>query len=123
MSVLIKGMEMPHDCPHCEFAAIGYLSPMSSDCTLYCRAVDKFKDCATAVLKDKPYEVINHYNDRPDWCPLVPLPAGHGRLIDADALRKEIDANRPGRIYEDGWALTVVGHAPTIVPAEGGGEK
>lgn len=73
MSVLIRGMEMPHDCPHCEFAAIGYVSPMSSDCTLYCRAVDKFKDCATAVLENKPYEVINRYNDRPDWCPIEPV--------------------------------------------------
>lgn len=88
MSVVLLGMEMPHDCPHCEFAAIGYASPMSSDCTLYCRAVDKFKDCATAVLKDKPYEVINHYNDRPNWCPLRPLPEKHGRLIDESILRE-----------------------------------
>ena len=30
---------------------------------------------------------------RPDFCPLVELPAQHGRLIDADALMK------------DGWVL------------------
>lgn len=23
---------------------------------------------------------------RPDWCPLVELPEGHGRLVDADAI-------------------------------------
>ena len=124
--ILIRGMDMPHDCPQCEFAAIGYVSPMSSDCTLYCRAVDKFKDCATAVLKDKPYEVINHYNDRPDWCPLLPLPAGHGRLIDADKLDYTM-------LYKENWmrgtgieASAVwksdIDAAPTIVPAEGGGK-
>lgn len=79
--ILIRGMDMPKDCPHCAFVAIGFSSPMSSDCTLYCRAVDKFKDCATAILKDKPYEVIGHYNDRPDWCPLVPLPEGLGKWV------------------------------------------
>lgn len=85
--IIIKGMEMPHDCPHCEFAAIGYASPMSSDCTLYCRAVDKFKDCATEIMKDKSYEEISQYDTRPDWCPLVPIPEGHGRLIDAEEVK------------------------------------
>lgn len=113
--ILIRGMEMPKDCPHCEFAAIGYASPMSSDCTLYCRAVDKFKDCATEILKDKPYEVISHYNDRPDWCPLVPLPEGHGRLGDLDALMKNI-----GDVSYKGAVRRVLMSAPTIVPAEGG---
>ena len=138
--ILIRGMEMPKDCPHCEFAAIGYASPMSSDCTLYCRAVDKFKDCSTEILKDKPYEVISHYNDRPDWCPIVPLPKGHGRLIDADALLEQI---RDGFEKAEQWRdavendpeirpraeATVVAFwecgakvkmAPTIIEAEGG---
>lgn len=151
--ILIRGMEMPHDCPHCAFAAIGYVSPMSSDCTLYCRAVDKFKDCATAVLKDKPYEVINRYNDRPGWCPLVPLPEGHGDLIEQKALNlfpdyKEVRNGIKRTIKEaerDGRAITGVSidllkqtlvaldslrsvrryflNAKPIVPAEGGGEN
>ena len=41
----------------------------------------------------------------------------HGRLIDADAIRADIDAQRPGRCYEDAWALTVIDNAPTIIPA------
>ena len=41
----------------------------------------------------------------------------HGRLIDADAIRTDIDAQRPGRCYEDAWALTVIDNAPTIIPA------
>ena len=111
---------MPKDCPHCEFAAIGYASPMSSDCTLYCRAVDKFKDCATEILKDKPYEVISHYNDRPDWCPLVPLPKGHGRIVDAAEILEKAN-NSPwfdGDVSELG--LLLGNEVTTIVPAEGG---
>lgn len=116
MSIIIMGMEMPKDCPHCEFAAIGYASPMSSDCTLYCRAVDKFKDCATEIMKDKSYEEISQYDTRPDWCPLLPLPAGHGRLIDADALLARDD----GYYTQFGYCSDEIMEAPTIVPAEGG---
>ena len=54
---------------------------------------------------------------RMDKCPLVPVPP-HGRLIDADVTREEIDRIRPGRCYEDAWALTVMDNAPTIIPAE-----
>ena len=116
---VIRGMEMPKDCPHCAFAAIGYASPMSSDCTLYCRAVDKFKDCATEILKDKPYEVISHYNDRPDWCPLIPLPEGHGRLVDAREVLEKADKSQwfDGDVAELG--LLLGSEVTTIVPAEG----
>lgn len=41
----------------------------------------------------------------------------HGRLIDADAIRADIDEKRPGRSYEDVWTLTVIDAAPTIIPA------
>ena len=52
---------------------------------------------------------------------LIPVPP-HGRLIDADAICADIDEKRPGRSYEDAWALTVIDAAPTIIPAseEGG---
>ena len=49
----------------------------------------------------------------------VPVPP-HGRLIDADAIRADIDKERPGRSYEDAWALTVLDNAPTILEAEEG---
>ena len=49
----------------------------------------------------------------------VPVPP-HGRLIDADAIRADIDEKRPGRSYEDAWALTVLDNAPTIIQAEEG---
>jgi len=44
----------------------------------------------------------------------------HGRLIDADAIRADIDEKRPGRSYEDAWTLTVIDAAPTIIEAEEG---
>ena len=49
----------------------------------------------------------------------VPLPEGHGRLIDADALQEEFKKSH------DGKRLMLIDTAPTIVPAEGedtGGE-
>ena len=49
----------------------------------------------------------------PSECPLVPVP-DFGRLVDADAIRADIDAQRPGRSYEDAWALTVIDNAQTI---------
>lgn len=42
----------------------------------------------------------------------------HGELKDADAIRADIDEKRPGRSYEDAWALTVIDAAPTIIPAD-----
>lgn len=49
-------------------------------------------------------------------CPLVPLPEKHGRLGDLDALEKEL-------AFDYAYAAAKVCHnAPTIIPAEGGGE-
>lgn len=61
MSVLIKGMEMPHSCASClwEFQNYCYLIN------------DRVESC-----------------DRNTKCPLVELPTPHGRLIDADELLK-----------------------------------
>ena len=44
--------------------------------------------------------------------------APHGRLIDADLVRNDIDEKRPGRSYEDAWALTIIDAAPTIISAD-----
>lgn len=90
MSLIIKGMEMPKE----------------NEILVFDMWHGKMYARSTANTGAKSYEV-------------VPLPEGHGDLIDRDALRKEIDANRPGRSYEDGWELTVMDHAPAIVPAEG----
>jgi hypothetical protein len=63
MSVLIKGMELPKDCPYCKMA--------------YYNASDEFTGCA--VVPDKRYAMHNDAvyaksTQRPDWCPLVEIP-------------------------------------------------
>ena len=78
MSVLIKDMELPKDCPYCKMA--------------HYNASDEFTGCA--VVPGKRYAMHNDAvyaksTQRPDWCPLVEIPS-HGRLIDADAYHKEI---------------------------------
>ena len=68
-SVLIKGMRMPENCETCEYQTKGA-----------CFALGVNKGTITIRRMDK---------ERPDWCPLVPLPEKHGRLIDADATMKQ----------------------------------
>lgn len=53
----------------------------------------------------------------------TPLPKGHGRLIDADAiesilLSKGFDKARSPKFYEIVWAQKQVHNAPTIIEAE-----
>ena len=53
---------------------------------------------------------------RPDWCPILcTLPEGHGRLVDADAL-KEKKAYSQER-HEKVVPVAEIDWMPTIVPA------
>jgi hypothetical protein len=52
--------------------------------------------------------------EKGDWCPLRPLPEKHGRLIDADAMKR---IWMGARIDGDIWML--LDARPTIVEAEG----
>lgn len=80
MSILIKGVEMPKDCPMC---------PMS----YWTKGNCEFSGCAIvngkryARYEDEKY--ANSYG-RPSWCPLIELPP-HGRLIDADELIRQMN--------------------------------
>lgn len=94
MSVLIKGMEMPDSCYHCKIA---------ESCGHY---------------------IANYTNRRHPDCPLIALPDHHGRLVDADALieQMEADAEHMDEPYAKMMcyaAISDVRHAPTIVEAEG----
>ena len=57
--------------------------------------------------------------NRPDRCPLVPVPP-HGRLFDADVLMREMH----NVILEDGEDrrifYSVIERQPTVIPAEEG---
>lgn len=76
MSVIIPNMKMPMSCLACPLAREMF------NC-LVC--VGYFKDNLTGrrVYKSDLKESDADFN-RPDWCPLVTLPEGHGRLIIKD---------------------------------------
>ena len=117
MSVLIKGMEMPKDCPMC---------PLS-----HWNHNDDFTGCQ--VVAGKKYAVKNDHefmesSSRPDWCPLVPVPP-HGRLGDLDNLEQmfaDIDHapysgfDGENAFYSAADAAQIIRLAPTIIPAEEG---
>ena len=117
MSILIKGMEMPKDCPMCPLAHWDVAGTFTG-CNIVCGK--KY------AMSDREYA---NRDTRPDWCPLVPVPP-HGRVIDADALLNK----HFGKMYfekvvtatkeEMDIALTniplVINNAPTIIPAEEG---
>lgn len=75
MSVIVMGVEMPDCCEKCPF--LDYEQG-------YCFASGKKQ-------KDGWYDCNLYVSDnekRHKDCPLRPLPEKHGRLIDADALKK-----------------------------------
>jgi len=99
MSVLIRGMEMPESCSVC---------PCNYD-----------NVCAV----DYKYPTFNEWRSkRPDWCPLVELPAEHGRLIDADALTVSNGWVAEAENYRTHITFIYeydIVNAPTIIEAEG----
>lgn len=104
--ILIRGMEMPKYTTKAEFGIDADGNPLC----------------------------MVHHRDgtEPDIYDVVPLPEGHGRLGDLDALSKEferlafLDWNQKAAPYSWAYAYSeaqaAVDDSPTIVPAEGGGE-
>lgn len=98
--VLIRGMEMPTNVFDCPLNYFG-ICDLAQDET-HC-------DCSQ--------------DSRPEWCPLVPLPEGHGRLIDADALIENhfSDEHRIALSPANKlWMRRIIKGEPTIIEAEGG---
>ena len=97
MSLLIKGMEMPKRGHTITITIVGSG-----------QAYVEYFDCRPHVE-----ETIEHE--------AVPVPA-HGRLIDADALMKELEIDdlddRTGAALLMAVFLEVLKSAPTIIPAE-----
>lgn len=99
MSLIIKGMEMPKDQPVLVFIwPDGRVFP-------------------AGLYKASEWDGVK----------AVPLPEGHGDLIDRDALRPDIVDYIAGGYGTVGSMCTLRGYsqqkidnAPTIVPAEGG---
>lgn len=65
-----------------------------------------------------------HHRDgtEPGIYDVVPLPEGHGRLIDADALMPDFVKARWAFFSDGDTFLRLLKNAPTIVPAEGGAD-
>lgn len=96
MSVLIKGMKMPHSCSDCDYAH-----------------VSMFYHC-----------IQNNIWHRD--CAYVELPEKHGRLVDADALIAKCGDWYTEEGKEEGFIGTLemlLKNVPTVVEAEGENEK
>ena len=110
--ILIRGMSMPKYTTKAEFGIDADGNPL---CMVY-----------------------HEDGTEPDIYDVVPLPKGHGRLIDAGSLYDRLENTLTHFIkvksytesqkyafgYCEAWndAKAVLTNAPTIVPAEGGGE-
>lgn len=114
MSVLIKGMEMPKNCEECDFCHWSNLHQ-----TGRCDRCDDEPVCADFGTDYK--------RTRARFCPLVEVPTPHGRLFDADELKKTLDERfdeirnmYPSIRFGPGWMLasSVIMHSPTVIEAE-----
>ena len=105
--IYIPRMEMPDRCFSC---------PM---CDTDCCGISK-----GAYIEYRDIGIDVAIDHRPDWCPLIPVPE-HGRLIDADALRKS--DRLVGKMMMFGgeyvYTQTEIDRAPTIIPASKEGEE
>lgn len=104
--LIIRGMAMPKSCDECR---------LFNECWCMALGIDDWR---------KSYNKPPQGERLPD-CPLVPLPEGHGRLIDADALIRDKSVEATlwcGYEYQDHFVVFEedIKNAPTIVPAEGG---
>lgn len=93
MSVIIMGMEMPKCC---------WMCPCSNKEFAFCEAV-------------KQERYIPHTSTIPEWCPLVEVPDGHGRLIDADELFPIYADLMDGGDVKPVIPKAVIDVAPTII--------
>ena len=109
MAVLIEGMEMPTSCRRCDFS-------QPDGCGFFC-----------PITTGKPV-VDSLTHSRHTRCPLVPVPEQHGRLIDADAMFKDIcdsinEMTAIGVAVDGQWLWDKLNdalkNAPTIIPASG----
>ena len=111
MSVLIKGMKLPKDCPMCPCAHWNKNDVMTG-CEIVWRHVP---DSETDYWQS---------DKRPKWCPLVEVSTLHGRLIDGDMLESLIYERLSDLDYKaDAFdILRVVQEMSTIIEAEEGEE-
>ena len=105
MSVLIKGFKMPEDCRECP------LEMYYMNCgETRCRAENKI---LAENFKTIPFD------SRPDWCPLVEVPAPHGDLIDKSQIKVvELEDSVHFMRWERNSEVDFRIEAPTVIEAE-----
>lgn len=113
--IMIRGMEMPENCDKCIY------SGWSNFYQIYvCNVVRKGNPLLFNGKQVKSTAIKR--SGRAENCPLIALPEGHGRLVDADALEIVMDDKYTlgdcGRRERDDVVDALRHNAPTIVPAE-----
>ena len=94
MSVLIDWY-IPKACRDCSLQIGGY-------CQMYSDDMRRIDD-------------VNLIVERPDWCPLIEIPASHGDLVDRTELLAEYDRQHKGPA---GGARRIMEQATAIIKAE-----
>ena len=107
MSIIIKGMDMPRNCFQCTFFD-----------GIYCGRID-----------DDSEAFVGEASLRNPNCPLVEIPTPHGRLIDKDAIDKQLGVAEECEECKfwygtcargaDRFICDILYDAPTILEAEG----
>ena len=92
MSIIVKGMEIPKNCTHCDYIGLN----VAIGCP-----------------------VMSGVNGRATDCPLVELPEKHGKLIDADVMCADLTTVNPLYKTMIDWCIRVTKAQPTVVEAEG----
>ena len=105
MSVLIKVIEMPKSCDSCDLIQFD-----DEEFEAYCILAPYYRWCGTPP------------DYRPEGCPLVEVPTPHGRLIDADKLKRNMRNYYPSieHLCCSQHVVTKrdIDCAPTIIEAE-----
>lgn len=107
--LIIRGMEMPQRCKACRFCGFGGRMSELNVCMFTGESQPKLSQ------------------ERMSKCPLLPLPEGHGRMIDAERFRVILCRLKDRMVDDEAihavqWAIECLDKLDTIVPAEGGGE-
>lgn len=98
--LIFRGVKNPANCSECFFWSI-------------CPCLADFDDYSAILDSVHDGKLVRH-----EECPFVPLPEGHGRLIDADRLGVVLSKNF-------GWTAganvmqQLIDAAPTIIEADG----
>lgn len=101
--ILIRGMEMPESCDKCS---------LFNECWCMAFGIENWRKSY-----NKPEQ-----GERLLDCPLVPLPEGHGRLVDAREVLEKADNAWWCDCDVSELGLLLGSEVTTIVPAEGGTE-